>query len=244
MGTCKLDHKLSEQTRTCTRTLLAGLRLVHREREGTENLPSQSQFHTFSVVVRPVRHGCLWIWAGQGLVTLYYIEARGINYTRTSILHSTKQVLSSVTSPLFIKQARTFPFHLQFPPPRKKTCLSAPERGGGVGGGDQPREMDLSYTQTNTDHYHHYYPLPAPGQTQALLRQNGRLHCGMTSPAKNSTSGQHLLLNNHNYICSHAHAGTKKHIQVNVFTSFKKYFLEEPLLTSPLKSRLIRSFEI
>lgn len=50
--------------------------------------------------------------------------------------------------------------------------------------------MDFSYTQTSTDHYH---PLPAVGQTQASLQNNGCLHCGMKSPAKNRTSGHHLL---------------------------------------------------
>lgn len=155
-----------------THTSLAGLRLVHSEREGTENPPSQSQFHTFSVVVRPVRHGCLWIWAGQGLVTPYCIEDRGISYTRTSILPSTKQVLSSVTSPL--SKSRPEPSS-SASLNNKKNRLSAPEReegemGGDDRGRDQRREMDLSYTQTNTDHfYHQCRPLPAPGQTQASL---------------------------------------------------------------------------
>lgn len=175
--------------RADTRTLLSGLRLLHWEREGKENTASQSQFHTFSIVVRPVRHGCLWIWAGQGLVTPHCIEDRGISFTRTSILSSTKQVLSSVKSP----------------PPNNPTL---PPPLGDDRERDQCREMDLSYTQTNTDHYHHYRLLPALGQTQALLSQCGCLHCGMRSLVKNSTSGHRLLPKNFSDIFSHAHART------------------------------------
>lgn len=56
-----------------------------------------------------VRHSCRWIHAGQGLVTLYCAEDRGRSYTRTSILHSPKQVLSSVTSHSLNKQVEPSP---------------------------------------------------------------------------------------------------------------------------------------
>ncbi len=229
MGTCKLDHKHTH-THTHTHMLrhthpLAGLRLVHREREGTENPPSQSQFHTFSVVVRPVRHGCLWIRAGQGLATLYCIEDRGISYTRTSILHSTKQVLSSVTSPLSTGW-REPSLSASRSPLQEKTAfqLQRGRRWGDDRGRDQVREMDLithKPTQTTTTTTTHFRPWD---KHRPCCDRMGAF-TGMKSPAKNSTSGRHLLLNNHSYICTHAHARKKTHPGQCFYQIF--YFLKK-----------------
>ena len=155
--------------RADTRTLLSGLRLLHWEREGTENMASQSQFHTFSAVVRPVRHGCLWIWAGQGLVTPHCIEDRGISFTRTSIPSSTKQVLSSVKSS---PHPRTTPcFHLHFPPTRKNR-LSAPEgEAGETGGWQRKRPTQRDGFKLHTNQYRPLPPLPpasGPGTNTGL----------------------------------------------------------------------------
>lgn len=117
-----------------------------RERAGVKDarppLP-QLRLHTFSAVVRRVRHGCLQIWAEQGQVTPHCVEDRGKSYARTSILHFAKQVLSSVTSPHSTSRAFQIP---PIPPSMKMKIkqLWRKRRGSTEGEGRQENELNLN----------------------------------------------------------------------------------------------------
>lgn len=52
-----------------------------------KNPPSELQFHTFSAAVRPVRHGCLWMWAEQRRIGVEATPAHPISISPNRFSH-------------------------------------------------------------------------------------------------------------------------------------------------------------
>lgn len=84
-SSCQTLYQISAHSDRCAVDMHAHMQkalstLCMTEHAGVKEAPpnlTQLRFHTFSAVVRRVRHGCLQIWVEQGQVTLHCMEDRG-----------------------------------------------------------------------------------------------------------------------------------------------------------------------